>query len=170
MPSLQRVRFLVVDDNSYMINIVETILRGFGASKILSAKDAAEAFHRIKNDNIDIVICDYMMDVLDGIDFIKLVRQSQDSGNRTIPIIMLTAHSEKSKVEGARDAGANEVCCKPVTAKELFRKIVAIVDQPRPFIKTNSYFGPDRRRKINANYEGKERRAKKAESSQDSAA
>ncbi len=159
MPSLNRVRFLVVDDNSYMINIIETILRGFGASKIFGAKDAVEAFHRIKNDSVDIVICDYMMDVLDGVEFIKLVRQSEDSGNRMIPIIMLTAHSERSKVIAARDAGANEVCCKPVTATELFRKITAIVDHPRQFVKTANYFGPDRRRKVDPTYQGEDRRA-----------
>jgi len=158
MPSLDRVRFLVVDDNAYMINLVETILRGFGAKLIFSARDATEAFHKLKNDSIDIVIVDFMMPLLDGIEFIKLVRQSSDSGNRYVPIIMLTAYTEKSRVESARDAGANEVCCKPVTANDLFRKIVSVVDQPRPFIRSASFFGPDRRRKTDRNYSGEERR------------
>jgi len=99
------------------------------------------------------------MEVLDGIDFIKLVRGSSDSANRYVPIIMLTAHSERSRVMAARDAGANEFCCKPVTAQELYRKVQAIVDYPRPFIKTPSYFGPDRRRHNDKKYEGPERRA-----------
>lgn len=158
MPSLAKVRFLVIDDNAYMVNIVETILRGFGAKFIFSAKDPGEAFHRLNNDAIDIVIADYMMPVLDGIDFVKLVRQSKDSGNPYIPIIMLTAYSEKSRVEAARDAGANEFCCKPITANELFRKIESIVDHPRDFVKTSTFWGPDRRRKTDKVYEGEERR------------
>lgn len=158
MASLARVKFLVIDDNAYMIQIVETILRGFGATQIVSARDATEAFHRLKNDAIDIVIADYMMPVLDGIEFTKLMRQSTDSGNRYVPIIMLTAHSERSRVEAARDAGATEFCCKPVTAQELFRKVAAVIDFPRPFIKTGMYFGPDRRRKTDEKYHGPERR------------
>lgn len=158
MAGLERVRFLVVDDNAHMINIVKTILRGFGATQIFEAKDATDAFHRLKHDAIDIVITDYQMEVLDGIEFVKLVRNSSDSPNRYVPIIMLTAHSERSRVVAARDAGANEFCCKPVTAQELYRKVVAIVDYPRPFIKTSSYFGPDRRRRLDPKYEGPERR------------
>ena len=159
MASLERVRFLVVDDNAHMINIVKTILRGFGAVHIFESKDATEAFHALKHDSIDIVITDYQMEVLDGVEFIKLVRTSSDSPNRYVPIIMLTAHSERSRVLAARDAGANEFCCKPVTAQELYRKVVAIVDFPRPFIKTTAYFGPDRRRKQDTSYNGPERRA-----------
>lgn len=158
MASLERVRCLVVDDNAHMINIVKTILRGFGAKHIFEARDAAEGLHSLKHDAIDIVITDYQMEVLDGIEFVKLLRNSSDSPNRYVPIIMLTAHSERSHVVAARDAGANEFCCKPVTALELRRKVVAIVDKPRPFIKTSTYFGPDRRRKMDRNYQGPERR------------
>ena len=158
MAGLERVRFLVVDDNAHMINIVKTILRGFGAAQIFEARDATEAFHRLKHDSIDIVIVDYQMEVLDGVEFIKLVRNSSDSANRYVPIIMLTAHSERSRVVAARDAGANEFCCKPVTAQELHRKVVAVVDFPRPYIKTTGYFGPDRRRRMDPKYMGPERR------------
>ncbi len=141
-----------------MSNIIKTILRGFGAVNIIEARDATEAFHRLKNDSIDIVIVDYQMDVLNGVEFINLVRKSSDSANRYVPIIMLTAHSERSHVIDARDAGATEFCCKPVTATELYRKVVAIVDRPRVFVKNANYFGPDRRRKTDAKYEGLDRR------------
>lgn len=159
MAGLERIRFLVVDDNIHMINIVKTILRGFGATHIFEARDATEAFHRLKHDAIDVAIVDYMMDVLDGVEFVQLVRNSSDSANRYVPIIMLTAHSERARVLSARDAGVNEFCCKPVTALELHRKVEAIINHPRPFIKTNGYFGPDRRRHSDDKYKGKERRA-----------
>jgi DNA-binding response OmpR family regulator len=71
---------------------------------------------------------------------------------------MLTAHSERSRVLAARDAGANEFCCKPVTAIELRRKLTAIINHPRPFIKISNYFGPDRRRHNDSKYVGPERR------------
>jgi two-component system chemotaxis response regulator CheY len=159
MAGLERVRFMVVDDNAHMINIVKTILRGFGATIIFEAKDATEAFHRLKHDAIDIVIVDYQMDVLDGVEFVQLVRNSSDSPNRYVPIIMLTAHSERTRVLAARDAGVNEFCCKPVTALELHRKVASVIDHPRPYIKAANYFGPDRRRKMDPKYNGPERRA-----------
>lgn len=156
--TLERVRFLVVDDNAHMINIVTTILRGFGAKHLYEARDATEAFHRLKHDSIDIVVVDYQMEVLDGIEFVQMVRNSSDSPNRFVPIIMLTAHSERSRVMSARDCGISEFCCKPVTAQELHRKVASIINHPRPFIKTVAYFGPDRRRRNDPNYSGPERR------------
>ena len=74
MRGLERVRFLVIDDNVYMVHLVETILRGFGVKQIFSARDATEAFHRLSHDSIDIVVVDYMMPLLDGTEFVKLVR------------------------------------------------------------------------------------------------
>jgi DNA-binding response OmpR family regulator len=71
---------------------------------------------------------------------------------------MLTAHSEKARVEAARDAGATEFCAKPITAIEMLRKIGAVIDHPRPFIRTDTYFGPDRRRRADPDYAGEERR------------
>ncbi|MDC7683317.1 response regulator [Asticcacaulis sp. BYS171W] len=162
MASLKRLCFLVVDDNHHMVSIIKTILRGFGAEKVVEARDAVEAFDLLRSNPIDIVIVDYMMPVLDGIEFVKLVRTSSDSSNLHIPIIMLTAHSERSRVIAARDAGITEFCAKPVTANELYRKIREIVNSPRAFIKTHAYFGPDRRRKVE-DFPGEDRRSSNAQ-------
>ena len=62
----------------------------------------------------------------------------------------------------ARDAGVTEICAKPVTAKQMWEKIVAVVNNPRPFVKTAGYFGPDRRRRME-DYAGPERRAQTSE-------
>ena len=106
------------------------------------------------------------MEILDGTDFVRLVRTGDDSPNPFVPIIMLTAYSERSKVIAARDAGVTEFCCKPVTAKELFRKVRSIVNTPRPFVRTSNYFGPDRRRIKSENYRGPERRSEENEASE----
>ena len=62
---------------------------------------------------------------------------------------MLTGHSEKKRVTAARDAGVTEFLAKPISAKALYQRIVNVVANPRPFIKTKTYFGPDRRRNVN---------------------
>jgi two-component system, chemotaxis family, chemotaxis protein CheY len=58
----------------------------------------------------------------------------------------------------ARDAGVTEFMAKPISANALYQRILNIVANPRPFIKTKTYFGPDRRRTVNPNYAGPERR------------
>ena len=142
-----------------MLKLVKTLLKGLGADKVFEAKDVAGAFQRLRNDQIDIVILDYMMGDDDGVDFVRKVRKEGESPTPFVPIIMLTAHSERSRVEKARDAGVNEFCVKPITASELVRKIGAVIDHPRPFVRSETYFGPDRRRRDDPNYTGEERRA-----------
>jgi two-component system, chemotaxis family, chemotaxis protein CheY len=71
---------------------------------------------------------------------------------------MLTGHSEKKRVTAARDAGITEFMAKPISAKALYQRILNVVVNPRPFVKTKTYFGPDRRRSNSANYVGPERR------------
>jgi CheY-like chemotaxis protein len=155
---IEHLRILVVDDNHHMVNIVKTIMRGFGAKEFRDAKNALEAYGVLKSEGIDLVITDYAMEEMNGCDFSRLVRIGEDSPNHYVPIIMLSAYSERSRVEAARDAGVTEFCAKPVTAAELYRKIVSVINTPRPFIRTDTFFGPDRRRRTSNSYKGKERR------------
>jgi two-component system, chemotaxis family, chemotaxis protein CheY len=161
--TLEQVRFLIVDDNVHMLNIVKTILRGFGAVHVIEAKEPAEATYRLRHDAIDIVVLDYVIGDEDGVAFLRKLRNDQDSPAPYVPVIMLTAHSEKNRVEAARDAGATEFCTKPVTAAEMIRKVAAVIDHPRPFVRSDGYFGPDRRRRDDPNFKGPERRKSRLE-------
>ena len=155
---LERLKVLVVDDNHHMTNIVKTILRGFEVKDFFDASNAADAFNVIRTTAVDLIITDFAMDPINGCEFTKLIRTAEDSPNHFVPIIMLTAYAEKSKVEQARDSGVTEFCAKPVTATELYRKVCAVINTPRSFIRTGVYFGPDRRRRKDDNYKGSERR------------
>ena len=156
--SLRNLSILIVDDNYHMLRIVRTILQGFGVGQVAEATDAAEAFEQFRSRIFDMVIVDYMMDMLDGIDFVRLVRTAEDSPNPYVPVIMLTAYSERRHVVQARDIGVNEFLCKPVTAEQIYQKIRAVTENPRPFVKSPNYFGPDRRRSKKVDYSGPERR------------
>jgi two-component system chemotaxis response regulator CheY len=156
--TLERLKVLVVDDNHHMINIIKTILRGFEVKEFFDANNAADAFQFIRTTPVDLVITDFAMDPINGCQLTKLIRTAEDSPNHFVPIIMLTAYAERSKVEQARDAGVTEFCAKPVTATELYKKVCTVINQPRSFIRTSVYFGPDRRRRKDDNYKGKERR------------
>lgn len=155
---LTELSFLVVDDNTHMLSIIKTLLKGFGIRRIHEATDAADAFEEIRSAHVDVIILDYALDTLDGIEFAQLVRTAKDSPNPYLPIIMLTAHSERFRVEEARDAGITEFLCKPICATDLYKRIVEVVEHPRSFVKAGGYFGPDRRRHLDENYRGAERR------------
>jgi CheY-like chemotaxis protein len=156
--ALERVSFLVVDDNVHMQSIVRTILKGFGAEVVYEAASAAEAMERLGKDVVDIVILDYMIGEEDGVAFLSRLRTSPDSPAPYVPVIMLTAHADRAHVSKARDAGVTEFCAKPVTPADMLRKITAVIERPRPFVRTGGYTGPDRRRGRDEPYAGKDRR------------
>jgi CheY-like chemotaxis protein len=155
---MERLKVLVVDDNHHMVNIIKTILRGFGVKDFFDAPDVPSAFDIIRTTPVDLIITDFAMEPINGCDFTKLIRTAEDSPNHFVPVIMLTAYAERSKVEAARDSGVTEFCAKPVTATELYRKVVTVINSPRSFVRTSVYFGPDRRRRKDDHFKGKERR------------
>ncbi|MDP6429536.1 MAG: response regulator [Rhodospirillales bacterium] len=155
--NIERLNFLIVDDNKHMTMLVKNLIHALGSRNVNEANDAAEAFTELSHFPADLIIVDYHMQPLDGLDFVRLVRTGSDSPNPYVPIIMLTGHTEMSKVMEARDAGVNEFLAKPISARSLYSRIQKIISQPREFVKTRTYFGPDRRRVVKK-WDGTERR------------
>lgn len=138
--------------------LIGEILRAIGVRHVFEANDGAEALATLRHQPIDIVMTDLAMQPLDGIDFVRLIRQSPDSPNQMIPIVMITGHSTQRRVSEARDAGVTEFLAKPVTARGVIERITQVVDHPRAFIRAGDYFGPDRRRRADPTYDGPWRR------------
>ncbi|WP_309644809.1 response regulator [Phenylobacterium sp.] len=157
--SLNRIRFLIIDDNAHAINLVKAMLRGFGSDQLYDAQTIETAKQRMKANPADIVILDYMMGEEEGVTFARWLRNDPESPNQFTPIIMLTGHADRDRVMAARDAGVNEFCVKPVTPADLMKRIVWVIDHGRPFVRSASYFGPDRRRRDDPKYTGPERRS-----------
>jgi len=140
-----RLRFLIVDDNSYMRRIVRTLLHGFGTREVFEAEDGAAGLESFSHNLPDIVIVDWSMPVFDGIQLSNMIRKPDTSANPFVPIIMMTGYAERSRVFQAREAGVSEMLVKPISAKSLYTRIERVVLNPRPFIRSENYFGPDRR-------------------------
>ena len=153
-----KIRFLVIDDNAHMRRILRTLLHGFGARDVYEAEDGASGLEAFTHFMPDIVITDWAMPIFDGLELAQMIRQPGANANPYVPIIMLTGHSEKKRVMTARDGGITEFMAKPISAKALYQRILNVVANPRPFVRTKNYFGPDRRRNANPNYVGPERR------------
>lgn len=153
------LKILLVDDNHYMRVLLAEILRAIGVHNIYEANDGAEGLQMMRDNPVDIVMTDLSMQPLDGIDFVRLLRNSPDSPNKMAPVIMITGHSTFARVKEARDAGVNEFLAKPLTARGVIERIHQVVDNPRPYVRTGDYFGPDRRRRVDPAYKGPFRRA-----------
>ncbi len=154
-----KLRFLCCDDNPHMRRILRTLLHSFGAREVYEAEEGATALEMYNHYAPDIIITDWSMPIFDGIELTQMIRQPDAYGNPYVPIIMLTGHSEKRRVTMARDAGVTEFLAKPISANGLYQRLLNVVINPRPFIKTKNYFGPDRRRNTSTAYIGPERRS-----------
>jgi DNA-binding response OmpR family regulator len=158
--NIAEVNFLIVEDSDHMRSLVRNILNALGAHFVREARDVSSAYEMLSAFPVDIVICDWQMEPVSGLDFVRQLR-SKEGPHRFMPIIMLTAHSEAKRVTEARDAGVNEFVIKPIAAKTLYTRIREIIKNPRPFIETKDYFGPDRRRR-ETGYQGDDKRGKPA--------
>jgi two-component system, chemotaxis family, chemotaxis protein CheY len=158
---LAALDLLVIDDNAQMRTIIGTVLTAAGARRLHYAADGRRGLEVIKHTSIDVVFVDFEMPVMNGLAFLSAVR-SMSSDLRFLPIIMLTGHSDLKRITAARDFGVNEFLGKPVTAKSILTRLETVVMHPRPFVSAPRYFGPDRRRKLIADYAGPKRRASDA--------
>ena len=153
-----RFKVLVVDDNIHMRKLVTTILQAFGVIQIYEAENGDRAWAILREANPDVVVMDWMMEGMSGIELTRMIRTNPQSPNPFVPVIMLTGHTLIEDVAEARDAGINEFIAKPVSVKTMMQRLVAVIEHPRPFVRTLGYFGPCRRRRSTEEYRGPERR------------
>ncbi len=137
-----------------MLEICRTLLLSFGVGEVLTARNGDEGFKIACKENPDIIIADWMMEPTDGITMTRQIRNDSLSPNHYVPIILMTGFSEKKRVVQARDSGVTEFLVKPFTARDLYKRIAQIIERPRQFVRSEDFFGPDRRRKADPVYKG----------------
>ncbi len=162
---LSALKILLIDDAPTIRRLIQQLLRNFGVGNIIVAANANQGMQLIETEVPDIVIVDWELDdAQSGLDLVRLIRNPDGPHNAYLPIIMLTGHTEKARIVEARDAGITEFLAKPISTRGLHARIMSVIENPRPFIRTADYFGPDRRRRIDKNYTGPERRGQEGDS------
>ena len=122
-----KMRILVVDDFASMRNIIKGLLKQIGFQNIEEAKDGSTALEKLKIGKFDLVICDWNMPKVPGIEVLKAVRN--DPRLKDLPFLMVTAKAKKDNVMEAVKAGVNQYIVKPFTAETLQKKIEKIFDE-----------------------------------------
>lgn len=153
--SLGSFKILFVDDFSFIADMSAMMLSAMGIGRAVTASSGEEAKKRLIQlntdrgaDNIDVVITDWMMPGGSGNDLLRWIRAQPQDTIRFLPVIICTASASREMVELSRDGGATEVLVKPVSAKKIADRLLYLIDSPRPYLKTPSFFGPDRRRRL----------------------
>ncbi len=154
----QEISALVVDPAPYIRALIREFLKVAGLSPVLESPDTSDALQKLHARPVDMVFCELATEPLDGLEFTRMLRQADDSPNPYIPVIMVTGHTEMANVTAARNAGVTEFLGKPFTPKGLYSRVKAVIWRPRPFVRTKTFFGPDRRRRWEQDYQGEERR------------
>ena len=120
------MKVLIVDDLSMMRKILRYTLKQVGLTNIIEAGDGKSAMTRLKNEKVDLIVCDWNMPGMKGVDMLNKVRSDDELKN--IPFIMVTAEAHKEKIIEALKAGVSSYIVKPYTAKTLSENLKKIFD------------------------------------------
>ncbi|MCB2108815.1 MAG: response regulator, partial [Rhodobacteraceae bacterium] len=153
-----RLSILVIEDNEYMLDVFANALKRMGFTRMFKAKTGKEAVEYLRSttksfaasEQVDIVISDLIMSPISGQLVLQWLRDDKASPNRFMPFIMISGAADRVNVEAARDRGVSEFMAKPFSVENVYKVLQRLIDNPRQFITTQTYFGPDRRRSSKA--------------------
>jgi CheY-like chemotaxis protein len=143
---LNSLGILVVDDNPYTRKLLRMMLINLGAKTIYEAADGVAAIDLVRTTDPDVMILDWEMPVLSGPQVVRIVRSPGVFPKPNLPIIMLTAHGQRSRVNAAMRLGINEFLVKPISPKALQDRLLSIIANPRPMVQIGKHYVPQPRR------------------------
>ena len=155
----EKIKVIIVDDSALVRKIITDVLENDPMIEVVgTANNGKTAVFKNQTLNPDVITMDIEMPIMNGLDFISRVRMLPGEA-RYLPIIMLTGHSDLPRLNAARDRGVNEFLAKPVTARDILKRLESVIMRPRPYVAASDFFGPDRRRRSPLGYAGPMRRA-----------
>jgi CheY-like chemotaxis protein len=137
--------YLVVDDSRFARALIKSILHGFGIRNLIECESAKQALGMLQSTKIDVILADFEMPEMTGVEFTWRLRRSKDELVQRIPVIMVSTHADESRIRLAINSGVNEYLPKPFAPADLYARIERSVLAPKPFIVAPGYIGPDRR-------------------------
>ncbi len=146
---LKNLHVLIVEDIAPMRELIAAVLKEQGIGTISFAADGEAGYQSFCHLRPDIVLTDWVMPNMDGLELTKKIRTDALSPDKSVPIIMMTGFGSPEKISIARDAGITEFIVKPFSAGEVSKRILNVIKSPRDIIITPNFVGPDRRRRKN---------------------
>ena len=120
------MKVMIVDDFATMRRILRNILKQIGFKNIIEADDGKHALKELKKEKVDLIMCDWNMPEMPGIELLKTVRS--DDELKEIPFVMVTAEAQKDNILEAVKSGVSNYVVKPFTAETITEKLTKIFD------------------------------------------
>lgn len=170
--NIARMPVLIVEDNDPARRMVTEVLRGAGFGVIHWARSAEEALERMTAQNPALILLDWGLPGLSGLELARRIRQAAvqpdpQVPDARVPLIMLTGRQKTSEVTQARNAGVDEFVVKPFSTVSLLRAVNAGLNERRDFVVSAGYVGPCRRRQKAAGFSGPYKRVMDIEQTAD---
>lgn len=140
-------RVLVVDDVRAMRLLIRSLLVNCGINQVTEAGDGEEALEILRLNPIDLVVADILMSPMGGLEMTRRLRRRQSSLNPAVPILMISGKMDAAAVKDGIDAGVTDFLAKPLAPAAFKQRMETILQKPRETVKSERYFGPDRRRR-----------------------
>ncbi len=153
------LKILVVENDLTMRKFLRTVLSPptGGFAEYAEVANGAEALQMLDAYIPDVVISNWGSGPVSGIDLLRRIREGTVGNSSFLPFIMLTNRDDARWRTEARDAGVTKYLLKPALTQDLFRAIADVTQDFKPFVRSEGYFGPDRRNR-NTIHSGPERR------------
>lgn len=125
---MKKIRTLIVDDSSVMRKIVERSIRqaGIDVAEVREAANGAEALGALKEQGVDLILCDINMPVMDGIEFLRQLQTLENA--KGVPVVMITTEGSESHVVQALSIGAKGYIRKPFTPEQVKEHVVPLLE------------------------------------------
>lgn len=146
--NLKNAVIMLVETPGVNMDILSQILSGFGAKTMHRCDSAADARATVLRSEVDLMVVSPFLADECGFEFVQWVRREAPDPNKFAPIIMVSPHTEHSKVARARDCGAHFLVAKPLTPAVILERILWVARAQRPFVACEAYVGPERRFKF----------------------
>ncbi len=124
-------RILIVDDSPPMRTVIRKAITasGFGTSEFLEASNGLEALHILRQEWMDIVVTDYNMPQMNGLELVHAMQEDDLTG--TVPVLVITTDGSRKRMEQFMEAGARAFLQKPFTPERIKRTLIDILGESR---------------------------------------
>jgi len=132
-PDFALLRVMVIDDESFMRNLIIRILSEVGVTDVSTARDGAEALETLSDESAlpNVIICDLEMPEMNGFEFVRNLRKHDRLALRNLPVLIVTGHADPQDVYAAVDAGIHGYLVKPISRHTLESRIaMALTSEP----------------------------------------
>ncbi len=150
---------LVADANDFSRGLLGEITRSLGVTHVFKAKDTETALSVLSENPVDVIFPSWDDgDTFDALALTRTLRNLREDRLRRLPVVLVSSGLTRERVAAGRDAGADEFLSRPIAPAAFRQRLEMVIETPRPFIDSDIFLGPCRRRKNPADYHGARRR------------